>query len=164
MKIVVFISAVSGVGKSSTCKFIKDSNMLNDYEVYDIDDLENINDYNEKTYGLFYENAIKKAIQKSGDKNIIIGSCINPGDIKRINQLETNEVIMILLTCSNEELTKRLKSRDKQRNNSSDEFINSQIEYQNYLIKHESEYQFHIDNTNKDVETIGEEIIYFIKS
>ena len=44
------------------------------------------------------------------------------------------------------------------------DFINSQIEYQNYLIKHENEYQFHIDNTNKNTENIGEEIINFIKS
>lgn len=64
MKKLIFISAVSGVGKSTACEYIKKSNLLEDYSIFDIDDLENINNYNQNTYNLFYENAIKKAIRK----------------------------------------------------------------------------------------------------
>ena len=103
MKKLVFISAVSGVGKSSTCEYIKNNNLLKDYAIFDIDELENINEYNENTYNLFYENAIKKAIILSKDKNIIIGSCINPNDIEKINMPnEIEAYINILITCSNE--------------------------------------------------------------
>ena len=161
MKQIVFISGVSGVGKTTICEYIKDK--LDNYIVFDIDDLENVNDYNDNTYDLFYENAIKKAVQKSGDKNIIIGSCINPNDIKKINLLNDIDAKMILITCSNEELIKRLKSRDIERNCSSDEFINTQIEYQNYLIKYKNDYQLHIDNTNKTIDSIGSEIEKFLR-
>lgn len=160
MRQIVFISGVSGVGKTTICEYIKDK--LDNYIVFDIDDLENVNNYN-NTYNLFYENAIKKAVQKSGDKNIIIGSCINPNDIKNINLLNDIEVKMILITCSNEELIKRLKSRDIERNCSSDEFINRQIEYQNYLIEYKNDYQLHIDNTNKTIDSIVSEIEKFLK-
>ena len=163
MKTIVFVSGVSGVGKTSICNYIKNNILLKEYTVFDIDDLENVNNYNDNTYALFYENAIKKAVQKSGDKNIIIGSCINPHDINNINLLNNLEVKMILITCSNEELTRRLKSRDIERNCSSDEFINSQIEYQNYLIEYKNDYQLHIDNTNKTIDSIGSEIEKFLK-
>ena len=45
MKKLVFISAVSGVGKSTACEYINKNNLLVDYAIFDIDDLENINNY-----------------------------------------------------------------------------------------------------------------------
>lgn len=133
---LIFISAVSGVGKSTACEYIKKSNLLNGYAIFDIDDLENINEYNENTYNSFYENSIKKAIILSKDKNIIIGSCINPTDIEKINMPnEIDSYSNILITCSSEELKKRLKARDKSRQCGSDEYIENQINYQNYLLK-----------------------------
>ena len=161
---LIFISAVSGVGKSTACEYIKKSNLLNGYAIFDIDDLENINEYNENTYNLFYENAIKKAIILSKDKNIIIGSCINPTDIEKINMPnEIDSYINILITCSNEELKKRLKARDESRQCGSDEYIENQINYQNYLLKNIGLYQLHVDNTNDIVENIARKIIDFIK-
>ncbi len=50
---LIFMSAVSGVGKSVTCDYIKNNNMLEDYVIFDIDELENINEYNSGTYNLF---------------------------------------------------------------------------------------------------------------
>ena len=164
MKKLIFISAVSGVGKSTACEYIKKSNLLEDYAIFDIDDLENINNYNENTYNLFYENAIKKAIILSNDKNIVIGSCINPNDIEKIkmpNEIES--YINILITCSNEELRNRLKARDKSRQCSSDEYINGQIDYQNYLLKNIGLYQMHVDNTEDVVENVTRKIVNFIK-
>ena len=165
MKQLIFISAVSGVGKSTTCEYINNNNLLEDYAIFDIDDLENINKYNENTYNIFYENAIKKAIILSKDKNIVIVSCINPNDIEKINMPNEIEVyINILITCSNEELKKRLKARDESRQCSSDDYIDEQINYQNYLLKNIELYQMHIDNTKEIVESVSKKIVDFIKN
>lgn len=59
MKKIVFISAVCGVGKSTTCEYIKNNNLLKSYEIFDIDDLENVNEYNEDTYYKIYDNKRK---------------------------------------------------------------------------------------------------------
>ena len=163
MKKIVFISAVSGVGKSTTCKYIKDNNLLENYVIFDIDELENINEYNRDTYNHFYNNAIKKAIEKSNDKNIIIGSCINPNDINNLNILEEVDINMILIACSNNELERRLKSRDESRNCSSDEFIKGQVDYQNYMINNLDMYDLHIDNTDNSTEMISSQIVDYIK-
>ena len=111
LKKLIFISAASGVGKSTACEYITNNNLLQDYAIFDIDDLENINEYNENTYNSFYENAIKKAIILSKDKNIVIGYCINPIDIEKINMPnEIDSYINILITCYNESLKKKIES------------------------------------------------------
>ena len=161
---LVFTSAVSGVGKTTTCDYIKNNNLLENYDVFDIDDLENVNDYNSDTYNIFYENAIKKAIDKANNKNIIIGSCINPTDVEKINIPKSiKSVEMILITCSSSELEKRLRARDKNRNCSSDEFIKEQINYQNYMLKFLKLYKLHLDNTNNSVQDIANKIINYLK-
>ena len=60
---------------------------------------------------------LKKAVLKSKNENILIGSCINPTDIKKIKMPEEiTSLEMILIFCSSEELERRLKKRDKERN------------------------------------------------
>ena len=161
---LVFISAVAGVGKTTTCNYIKNNHLLENYDIFDIDDLENVNNYNNDTYNIFYENAIKKTINKATNQNIILASCINPNDIKNINIPKSIKTIeLILITCSNNELEKRLKARDKNRNCSSEAFIKGQIEYQNYMLKHIEQYSLHLDNSNNDVQSISNEIINYLK-
>lgn len=133
--------------------------------IFDIDDLENINNYTSDNYNIFYENAIKKANELSINKNIIIGSCINPNDLLKINI--PNEIDIyenILITCSNEELINRLSNRDKNRNCSSNEYINNQINYQNYLLNNIDLYQLHLDNTNTSINDIANKIIEYLNS
>lgn len=164
MKKIIFISGVSGVGKSTICEYLKQKNILKNYEIFDIDDLENINNYEESTYNVFYENAIKNAITLSQDKNIIIGTCINPTDLEKISIPEEIESYSnILITCSNELLNKRLKERDESRQCSSDEFIKEQIDYQDYLLNYIELYQLYIDNTNDNIENISNKIIDYIE-
>lgn len=151
------------MGKSTTCEYINNNCLLDNYIAFDIDDLENINEYNENTYNDFYKNAVKKAIEKAKEKNIIIGCCINPTDINNLDVPKDVDINMILITCSAEELTKRLKARDKNRNCSSDEFINGQIDYQNYMLDHLDMYQLHIDNSDSNIEDISNQVVDFIK-
>ena len=161
---LIFISAVSGVGKTTTCDYIKNNHLLENYDVFDIDDLENVNNYDSDTYNNFYENAIKKAIDKSSKKNIIIGSCINPIDVDKISIPESIKSIeMILITCSSNELEKRLKVREENRNCSSDEFIKGQIDYQNYMLKHLKLYKLHLDNTDNSVQDIVNQVINYLE-
>ena len=163
-KKIIFISGVCGVGKSAICNYINNNKLLNNYVVFDIDDLDNINNYNKDEGNLFYENSIKKALNKSEDKNIIIGSCINTNDYEKINfSKEIESYTSILITCSNEELTKRLKVRDKSRNCSSDEFMEEQMEYQEYLFSNLDLFNLHLDNTNTSIEDIANKIVEYIK-
>lgn len=161
---LIFISAVSGVGKTTICKYMIDNNLLEGHAIFDIDELENINEYTASTYHLFYEKAICKAIAKSNNKSIVIGSCINPTDIEKVNiPKEISSVKMILVTCSNKELEKRLKMREKTRNCGSNEFIKDQIDYQNYMLNHLDMYQLHVDNTHCDVIDVANQIATYIK-
>ena len=70
---------------------------------------------------------------------------------------------MVLITCSNEEIEKRLKSRDESRNCGSDGFIEEQINYQNYMLDHLNLYQLHIDNSNNSIERVANQIVNYIK-
>jgi broad-specificity NMP kinase len=156
---LIFISAVCGVGKSTTCEYIKTNNLLDNYEIFDIDDLVNVH----TNKGNIYENAIKRAIELSNNKDIILGSCVCHAVLEKFNMpQEIESYKCILITCSNEELIKRLKDRDKNRNCSSDEFINGQIEYQNYLLNHSNLFQLHVDNTNTSIEEVANQIVDFV--
>ena len=104
-------------------------------QIIDVDDLVNCHECEQGN--LLYEDAIKRAKEKSEDKNIILASCVNPVELKQINiPSELESINMILLYCFKEELIKRLKARDEIRNCSSDEFIKGQVNYQNYMLKH----------------------------
>lgn len=161
MKKIIFISAVCGVGKSTTCEYIRDNNLLESYAIFDVDDLVNVHEYNQPS--LLYEDAIKSAVLKSDNKNIILCSCVNPVEIKQISMpSDIESIIMILLYCSNKELEQRLKARDASRNCSSDEFIKGQIEYQNYMLNHSDLFKLSIDNTNIDVKDVSTKIVNYI--
>lgn len=77
---------------------------------------------------------------------------------------EITSLEMILIFCSSEELERRLKKRDKERNCSSDEFIQRQIEYQNFMLNHLDLYRLYLDNSNCDVNEIAIQIVNYIKS
>lgn len=161
MKKLILISAVCGIGKSTTCEYLKNNNLLEEFAIYDIDDLVNVHEYNSNN--LLYEDAIKIALINSKDKNVILGFCLNPINLKELNIPNDLDIKMILLYCSNDELYKRLKDRDASRNCSSDEFINGQIEYQNYMINHIDMFDYSIDNTNISVNDVSKQIVKYIK-
>lgn len=67
------------------------------------------------------------------------------------------------MTCSDEEITKRLKARPEERMCGSDEFIAGQIQYNNWFKNNAGKFQFYIDNTEKTVAETAAEIAGFIK-
>lgn len=157
---IVFVSGVCGCGKSSIYEYIKDNNLLDDYDLFDMDELENINDYSEDNYNLFYKNCIDKAISKSKKNNIMLFSCINHNDI---NDLGLDNTRSILITCSNDEIFKRLKNRDKKRNCSDDSFINEQIKYQDWFISNSEYYDGIFDNTSVSLKDVSNDIVEYTK-
>ena len=158
MKRIIFITGVCGVGKTSIYENIKNSDLSHTYSIFDIDNLLNVNDYKDN-YDMFYKNAVEKAIDKSKDKDIILFSCINHNDVENL-KLEDCVTRIILITCDNEELKKRLKNRNN--DCSSDEFINEQIKYQEWFINNMDYYDADFNNTN-NTEEILEKIIHIIE-
>ncbi len=71
---------------------------------------------------------------------------------------------LIGMTCSDEEITRRLKARPEERMCGSDEFIAGQIRYNNWFKKNAGKFQFYIDNTDKTVKETVAEIAAFVKS
>lgn len=160
---LVFVSGVCGVGKTTVCNYIKNNDLLSNYAIFDIDELENINDYKVNEYKKFYQNSINKAVSLSEEKNILIASCINPTDIENIDIPNIVESIeMVLIICSDEELEKRLMARDKKRNCGNEDFIKGQVDYQNYLLNHKNMYHLIVNNTNSDIEYIANKIVKYL--
>ena len=158
MKKIIFITGVSGVGKTSIYESIMKSDLSKNYNIFDIDNLLNVNDYKDN-YDIFYKNAIDKAIDKSKDKDIILFSCINHSDVENL-KLEDCITRIVLITCDIEELKKRLKNRNN--DCSSDDFINEQIKYQEWFINNMDYYDADFNNTN-NTEEILEKIIDIIE-
>lgn len=164
MKKLFILSGVSGVGKTTVCDHINANKLLDNYFSIDIDDLENVHEY-EDDYSKFYENAIKKACNLSEDKNILLITCMNPTDLDKISlPEEINEIYFVALTSSKENIIDRLKKRDEERNCSSDEFINSQIDYNNWILNHIDLYNNHIDNSKSNIEETSKCLVEYIKS
>ena len=158
MKKIVFITGVCGVGKTSIYENIKNSDLKHTYNIFDIDMLENVNDYKDN-YDEFYKSAVDKAIDKSKDKDIILFSCINHNDISNL-KLEDCITRIVLITCDSEELKKRLKDRNN--DCSSDEFINEQIKYQEWFINNLDYYDSDYNNTDGNIDDICDKIIDFL--
>lgn len=150
-KILVLLSSACGVGKSTIVEKIENE-YFNFYEAdklginwWDYASTENPDKYN--------EDAIKIAAEKENNKHIVFVSCLNPFTLfEKINlPSKIEKTYCISLTCSNEEIIRRLKERDPSRMCSSDEFIKGQIDYNQWFIKNANKFQLHIDNSNLSV-------------
>ncbi len=161
-KILVLLSSACGGGKSTIVEKIKNE-YFNFYEAdevglnwWDYANTENPDKYN--------EDAIKLISEREKVKHIVFASCLNPFTLfEKINlPREIEKTYFISLTCSNEEITRRLKERDRSRMCGSDEFIKGQIDYNNWFIKNANKFQLHIDNTDLNVDQTIEIINNFL--
>lgn len=167
MKTLVIVSAACGVGKSTIQDEITERNLLENYVCLDTDEVgidwaEYANTEYEQKYS---EDCLAKAVELSGSKNLLFVTCMNPMDFfGRVNVPEAvTATYYVGMTCSDEEVRRRLKARPAERMCGSDEFIAVHIDYNNWFRKNAGKFQLYIDNTHLSVEETAEEIVNFVK-
>ena len=167
MKNFILVSAACGVGKTTIKDEINSKNLLENYICIDTDEV-GINwwDYaGTENESQFSVDCIKEAVKLSEDKNLVFFGCLNPADflLKIDIPEEITSSYFIGMSCSDEEITRRLKARPAERMCGSDEFIASQIEYNNWFKKNTGKFNFYIDNTNQTIAETALQIANFIK-
>jgi len=167
MKKIVVLSAACGVGKSTIKDSLNEINILDNWACIDTDEV-GINwwDYaGTENESRFSDDCLAEAVRMSNNKNLLFVTCMNPYDFYGVVNIPQNiaSTFFIGMTCSDEEITRRLKARPEERMCGSDEFIAGQIQYNNWYKKNAGKFQFYIDNTDKTVEETVKEIVAFLK-
>lgn len=168
MKKLVVLSAACGVGKSTVKDKLKESMILENWVCIDTDEV-GINwwDYEgtENEAG-FNDDCLAEAVRMSGDKHLLFVTCMNPYDFYGVVNIPQNitSTFFIGMTCSEEEIRRRLKARPEERMCGSEEFIAGQIQYNAWFQKNEGKFQFYIDNTGKSIDETAETAASFLKS
>ncbi len=168
MKKLVVLCAACGVGKSTIADAMNERNILDNYVCIDSDQV-GINwwDYaGTENEAKFSDDCLAEAVRMSGDKNLFFVTCMNPYDYYGVVNIpqDITSSFFIGMTCSDEEVTKRLKARPAERMCGSNEFIAGQIEYNSWFKKNAGKFQFYIDNTDQTIDETVEEIMGFLKS
>jgi len=168
MKKLVVLSAACGVGKSTIKDKLNESQILENWICIDTDEV-GINwwDYEgTENAAKFSDDCLAEAVRMSNNKNLLFVTCMNPYDFYGVVTIPKNitSTFFIGMTCSDEEIIRRLKARPQERMCGSDEFITAQIQYNAWFQKNAGKFQFYIDNTNKTIDKTVEEIMSFVKS
>ena len=113
----------------------------------------------------FSDDCIAEAVRMSGDKNLLFVTCMNPYDFygKVHIPSEIASTFFIGMTCSDDEIMRRLKARPAERMCGSDEFITGQIQYNNWFKENAGKFQLYIDNTDLTIDETVEEIARFAR-
>lgn len=164
---LVVLSAACGVGKSTIKGILDENNMLDNYCCIDTDEV-GINwwDYaGKENESEFNDACLAEAVRMSNNKNLLFTTCMNPYGFYGVVHVPQNimSTFFIGMTCSDEEIIRRLKARPEERMCGSDEFIAQQIRYNNWFKKNAGKFQFYIDNTDKTVKETATEIVTFVK-
>lgn len=101
----------------------------------------------------------------AGEKNLLFVTCMNPYDFYGKVNISTDitSTFFIGMTCSDEEIARRLRDRPAERMCGDDEFIAGQIQYNDWFRKNAGKFQFYIDNTDLTIGETAEEIVRFVK-
>lgn len=97
---------------------------------------------------------------------MLFSTCLNPVNFyENVNiPQEITSTFFIAMTCSDEEITKRLKARPAERMCGGDAFIKGQIDYLNWYRKNKAKFQLYIDNTDMTILDVADMIADFIKT
>ncbi|MDE6593594.1 MAG: AAA family ATPase [Oscillospiraceae bacterium] len=165
--ILVILSAACGVGKTTVKNHLKEGRISEFFACIDTDEVGlNWWDYagtdKESKYS---EDCLKAAVRLAEGKNLLFFSCLNPDTFYGEFDIpaEITAAYFIAMTCSDDEISARLKARPPERLCGSDEFIRKQIEYNNWFIKNKGKFQLYIDNTDMSVQCTAEKIEDFIE-
>ncbi len=112
----------------------------------------------------FNDDCLMEAVRQANGRNLLFSTCLNPIDFyEKVNiPLEITSTFFIAMTCSDEEITKRLKARPAERMCGDDEFIKGQIDYLNWYRKNKGKFQLYIDNTDMTIVGTAEKIADFV--
>ncbi len=164
MKLVI-LTAACGVGKSTIKAELKVKGRLGGYACIDTDEV-GINwwDYGMEKKNQFHEACLTEAVRRANGKNLLFATCLNPIDFyENVNiPEEITSTFFIAMTCSDEEVTKRLKARPSERMCGDDEFIKGQINYLNWYRKNKGKFPLYIDNTGMTISDTANGIADFI--
>ena len=166
MKLVV-LTAACGVGKTTIKDELKSKGTLKDFAFIDTDEVDiNWWDYGMENKIKFNDDCLMEAVRQANGKNLLFSTCLNPVDFygEVTVPSEVTSSFFIAMTCSDEEITGRLKARPAERMCSDDEFIRGQIDYMNWFRKNKGKFQLYIDNTDMTIGRTAEIIEDFIIS
>lgn len=168
MKTLIILCAPCGVGKSTMKDVLVERKQLPDFVCLDTDEI-GVGWHNysgTEKENQYYTDCLARTVEISGDKNIFFVSAgMNPQNFYNLVDLPKtiDRTFFIGMTCSDEEITKRLKARPAERKTDSDEFIKSQHEYSAWFKRNKGKFQCFIDNTNQTLEETAAEIEEFVK-
>ena len=95
---------------------------------------------------------------------MLFASCLNPLDYFRsVTPPEgVTRTFFIGMTCADAELPPRLKARPPEYGCGGDDFIRSQIDYNNWFKRNRGKFQLFIDNTGQTAEETADTVERFI--
>lgn len=166
MKHLIVLCAACGVGKSTIGAYINEHRLLEGCVCIDTDEV-GVNwwDYADSdTPSRFHDDCIRAAVRLSGECHFLFGSCMNPPDFYTNVHIPAaiTATHFIALTCSDEEVARRLKARPAERMCGSDAFIAAQVQYNQWIRAHRNQFQFHVDNTGMSVAETARQIADFV--
>ena len=120
MKTLIILCAPCGVGKSTMKDVLVERKQLPDFVCLDTDEI-GIGWHNysgTEKENQYYTDCLARTVEISGDKNIFFVSAgMNPQNFYNLVELPKaiDRTFFIGMTCSDEEITKRLKARPSER-------------------------------------------------
>jgi len=166
MKVLVVLSAACGVGKSTVKDALNQGKLSDSWTCIDTDEV-GVNwwDYaGTENESAFSDKCLEEAVKLSGNRNLLFVTCLNPCDFYKVTRIPeaVASTYFIGMTCSNEEITKRLKARPAERMCGSNAFISDQVQYNNWYRKNSGKFQYFIDNTDMTIDETANKIAAFI--
>ena len=165
MKLFV-ITGACGAGKSTMREALEDILEKEKYACIDTDEV-GINwwDYAGTPHEADYtKDCLAVALSRAGNRPLVFCACVAPPDFRKLHPSfpEIVSVRHIGMTCSDDEVRRRLLARPPERMCGDEGFIRSQIEYNQWIREHPSEYAFSLDNTPYSIEETAKIIASFI--
>lgn len=163
--ILVVLCAASGVGKTTIKDELKKNNLLEGFACLDTDQVGICWwDYKgTEREDKFNDDCLKEAVRQAEGKNLLFSACMNPLDYysKVSIPTEITSTYFIAMTCSDEEIVRRLRARPAECMCGSDDFIREQINYNNWFKENKGKFQLYIDNTELSIQETAKTVLDF---
>ena len=163
---LVILSAACGVGKSTVKNALNELVLLPGFACIDSDEVR-LNWWNyagtprEKEYTA---DCLARAFELAGERHLLFGSCCAPTDFHtRIRLPADVSLLYISMTCTDNEVRRRLLARPPERMCSDEAFIASQIDYNDWIRRHAHMYDLQLDNSEMTVAETAETVAAFVR-